>query len=240
MVWLGVIAAALAEDLAVDKIMNRSSKPNFSTHSLGLSSYLGNLEKPFAYEAEALYNSTNPYKLQFDHQLFSRPNSPIVSGLITSPFTKSRFHPVLGKMTAHNGVDYGAPIGTPVLAVADGKVSFLGSNLLAGHMIKITHGPGQESRYLHLSGYSPGARLGQHVHAGETIGYVGQSGLATGPHLHFEVWLDGKPVSPDAQQLSKLARSASNMWRNYHLSVRRALTYVDPMPKSNSLVVNPG
>ena len=230
-IWLGVITTALIDDSVVDNLIKPRSKPDIPLDRLGLSYFSDHLERQLAISDDPDQVRTVRYKLRFDYRPPLRLSDPISSGLVTSPFAKKRYHPVYGKMLPHHGIDYGAPLGTPVMAVADGQISFVGRALLAGNMLKIAHSPGKESRYLHLSGFSPRAKLGQHVQAGETIGYVGQSGLATGPHLHFEVWLDGKPVSPDAHQLAKLAQHASPLWRNYQKSVRRALTFAGPLPK---------
>lgn len=113
---------------------------------------------------------------------------------ITSRFSGSRLHPLLGFTRAHLGVDYRAPTGAPVLAVADGVVLSAGFNGGAGRMVHLRHGNGLETQYLHLSASQ--VRVGQHVHQGDVIGKVGQTGLATGPHLDYRVRKNGTFVNP--------------------------------------------
>ena len=122
--------------------------------------------------------------------------SPIEFGRISSKFTKNRFHPILKRNRPHNGVDYAAPIGTPVRAVGDGRISYLGRNGGSGKMIKIRHNSTYVTAYLHLNAYKKGLRRGVKVKQGDIIGYVGKTGLATGPHLHFEFHEHGRYVDP--------------------------------------------
>ncbi len=114
--------------------------------------------------------------------------SPIKFGRITSGFSTSRFHPILQTSRPHNGVDYGAPVGTPVLAVGKGTVEFAAYNGGSGKMIRIRHNGIYSTAYLHLSGFAPGLRRGLQVEQGQVIGYVGSTGLSTGPHLHFSFY----------------------------------------------------
>ena len=114
--------------------------------------------------------------------------------MITSRFSGSRLHPLLGFTRAHLGVDYRAPTGAPVMAVADGVVVAAGFNGGAGRMIHLRHGNGLETQYLHLSAAQ--VRTGQRVHQGDVIGKVGQTGLATGPHLDYRVRKNGTFVNP--------------------------------------------
>jgi murein DD-endopeptidase MepM/ murein hydrolase activator NlpD len=122
--------------------------------------------------------------------------SPLEFSRITSRFSMSRFHPVLKRRLPHYGVDYGAPVGTPVRATADGTVAFLGNNGGAGRMIRVRHPNGYETHYLHLSRYASGIRSGARVAQGQVIGYVGSSGWSTGPHLDYRVKQNGRWVNP--------------------------------------------
>lgn len=122
--------------------------------------------------------------------------SPLEFSRISSRFSMSRFHPVLKRRLPHYGVDYGAPVGTPVRATADGTVAFLGNNGGAGRMIRVRHPNGYESHYLHLSRYATGVRSGTRVVQGQVIGYVGSSGWSTGPHLDYRVKQNGRWVNP--------------------------------------------
>ncbi len=115
---------------------------------------------------------------------------------VTSAFSYNRFHPVHGYRRAHLGVDFGAPIGTPVKAVASGVVELAGWNGEAGRMIRIRHTGGYKTAYLHLSGFASGIRAGAHVEQGDVIGRVGMTGTATGPHLDYRVMKNGTYINP--------------------------------------------
>ena len=115
---------------------------------------------------------------------------------ITSGFSRRRFHPVLKTSRPHLGVDYGAPVGAPVVAVASGTVVSATYDNANGRMVRLRHGRGYETYYLHLSAYGPGIRAGAHVDQGQTIGKVGASGLATGPHLDYRIRKNGEFVNP--------------------------------------------
>ncbi len=109
----------------------------------------------------------------------------------------ARFHPVLHRWRAHEGVDFAAAYGTPVRATADGIVARVGREDAGyGNMIEVRHPNGIRTRYGHLSRFAPGLRTGERVAQGETIGYVGSTGLSTGPHLHYEFLVNGRPTNP--------------------------------------------
>jgi murein DD-endopeptidase MepM/ murein hydrolase activator NlpD len=122
--------------------------------------------------------------------------SPIRYGRISSRFTTKRFHPILQFNRPHLGVDYAAPIGTPVRAVGDGVAMDVGVHGGAGKMIRIRHNSEYATAYKHLSGFAKGVRAGVRILQGQIIGYVGTSGLSTGPHLHFEFFQGGRFVDP--------------------------------------------
>lgn len=122
--------------------------------------------------------------------------SPMRYTRVTSRFSHRRFHPVLKVHRPHYGVDYGAPRGTPARVTASGVVTFVGPKGGAGNMVTVRHPNGYETSYLHLSGYGPGVRRGRRVSQGDTIGYVGATGLATAPHLDYRVRKDGRWVDP--------------------------------------------
>jgi murein DD-endopeptidase MepM/ murein hydrolase activator NlpD len=122
-----------------------------------------------------------------------------VSGRVTSGFGE-RFHPILGYNRMHEGVDLGASAGTPIVAAADGRVVAAGWRGGYGRQVAILHGGGLETTYSHMSAIA--AHAGELVRRGELIGYVGASGLATGPHLHFEVIKNGRPVNPLTAKLA--------------------------------------
>lgn len=123
--------------------------------------------------------------------------APLKFSRISSRFSASRMHPVLRIRRPHYGVDYAAPSGTPVVAVGDGVVIFKGWSGGGGNTLKIKHNSGSlVSGYLHLRGYAKGIQQGTRVQQGQLIGYVGSTGLSTGPHLDFRLWQNGKPIDP--------------------------------------------
>ncbi len=119
---------------------------------------------------------------------------------ITSRFSASRLHPIYRVYRPHYGVDYGAPIGTPVQATADGRVIMAGWEAGGGRTVKIQHKNYYETMYLHLSGFGPGIAAGAQVRGGEVVGYVGSSGDSTGPHLDYRIYDHGRPVNPLGQK----------------------------------------
>ncbi len=121
--------------------------------------------------------------------------TPVDGARMTSTFGM-RLHPVLGYNRMHQGIDFGAGTGTPVLAAGDGVVVEARRWGGYGNWLRIRHSGGWETGYGHLSAYARGLRPGQHVHQGQLVAYVGATGLATGPHLHYETWFNGARVNP--------------------------------------------
>jgi murein DD-endopeptidase MepM/ murein hydrolase activator NlpD len=119
--------------------------------------------------------------------------SPMEFSRITSGFTQARLHPILHTMRAHKGTDFAAPEGTPVRATADGSVTVAGEQNGYGNVVILQHDNTYSTVYAHLSRFASGVRDGARVRQGDTIGYVGQTGWATGPHLHYELRIDGEP-----------------------------------------------
>ncbi len=115
---------------------------------------------------------------------------------ISSKFDRHRFHPILHRERAHLGVDYAAPVGTPVWATAGGKVVEVGMKRGEGNAVVVNHANGLQTRYYHLSRFAKGLKVGKYVDQKEVIGYVGSTGLSTGPHLHFSVVKKGVFVDP--------------------------------------------
>ena len=121
--------------------------------------------------------------------------SPVKFTRISSGFNMRRFHPIRRKTIPHLGTDYAAPYGTPIRAVADGVVeeaAYTGNN---GRYVKIKHDKVYQTQYLHMQGYAKGVKRGTRVRQGQTIGYVGSTGLATGPHVCFRFWKNGRQVN---------------------------------------------
>ena len=122
--------------------------------------------------------------------------APLKFTRISSGFTYHRLHPVHGTVRPHTGVDYAAPMGTPVMSIGDGTVVSAGWGGGGGNTVKIRHNSVYSTAYLHLSRFAKGLKAGQRVRQGEVIGYVGSTGTSTGPHLDFRVWKNGSPVNP--------------------------------------------
>lgn len=127
--------------------------------------------------------------------------SPLKFGRISSGFTMRRYHPVQKRMKAHLGTDYAAPTGTPILAVGDGVVIDARYKKFNGNYVKIKHNSTYTTQYLHMSKFAKGMKAGKYVRQGEVIGYVGSTGLATGPHVCFRFWKNGKQVNHRAEKL---------------------------------------
>lgn len=122
--------------------------------------------------------------------------APLRFSRISSHFSNSRLHPILRIRRPHHGVDYAAPSGTPVMTIGDGVVTKVGWSGGAGRMVKIKHNSMYTTAYLHLSKYGEGVKEGAFVKQGQVIGYVGSSGLSTGPHLDFRFYKNGQAVDP--------------------------------------------
>ncbi|MER0214645.1 MAG: M23 family peptidase [Nitrosomonas sp.] len=162
--------------------------------------------------------------------------SPLTFSRVSSGFTNARFHPILKEWRAHKGIDYAAPTGTPVKATASGIVAFSGSQKGYGNLVVLKHNGKYETAYGHLSRFASGMSKGKRISQGDVIGYVGSTGMATGPHLHYELRIDGvqrdptNVVLPSAPPIAKrdlntfqkethalVARL--NIMRNIHLAV---------------------
>ena len=147
---------------------------------------------PFVQEGEELYYNEKGNSLE---GAFLK--DPLDYYRISSRFTGSRYHPVLKRYRAHHGVDYAAPTGTPVYAIGSGKVIDKGYQANGGgNYVKIRHNSTYTTTYMHLSRFAKGLKVGDMVAQKEVIGYVGSTGLSTGPHLDFRVFENGKPVNP--------------------------------------------
>jgi murein DD-endopeptidase MepM/ murein hydrolase activator NlpD len=141
----------------------------------------------------------------FDGNYYDENGQSIVRALLKTPlkfvrvsskFDRHRFHPILHTERAHLGIDYAAPQGTPVWASATGRVEFVGPHPGSGNTVILDHANGMQTRYYHLSKFAKGLRVGQTVRQKQVIGYVGMTGLATGPHLHFSITMHGNFVDP--------------------------------------------
>lgn len=161
--------------------------------------------------------------------------APLKYSRISSTFSHSRLHPVLKIRRPHLGVDYAAPSGTPVVAVADGVVISKGYAGGGGNTVKIRHASNLMSGYLHLKGYADGIYEGAHVDQGQVIGYVGSTGMSTGPHLDFRLWQGGTPIDPlkaptePTEPISEENRADFEMIRDLILAELRGEPLADSM-----------
>lgn len=153
----------------------------------------GNTYRAFWYGGE---NSGGYYTAEGKNIRKAFLRSPLEFSRITSGFTTARFHPVLKTWRAHKGVDYGAPTGTRIRATADGIVEFVGRQNGYGNVVILRHQNAYTTLYGHMSGFASGLKKGMRVSQSDVIGYVGATGLASGPHLHYEFRINGAHQNP--------------------------------------------
>lgn len=174
----------------------------------------GKVFRAIRFEDDEGYGSYYSPKGESMRKAFLR--APVDFRRISSRFTKARYHPVLGKKRPHRGVDYAAAIGTPIKAAGDGRVIFRGTKGGYGRTVIIRHGSKYTTLYAHMSKFRSSVKNGTRVRQGQVIGYVGKSGLATGPHLHYEFRVNGvhrNPLTvklPAAEPLPKAYREKFN------------------------------
>ncbi len=161
--------------------------------------------------------------------------APVQFSRVSSRFNPSRRHPVLNTIRAHKGVDYAAPIGTPVRAAGDGRVRFVGKQGGYGNVIELEHGSGVVTVYGHLSRFAAQTRRGQRVEIGSVIGYVGMTGLATGPHLHYEYRIRGQHQNPQTVPLPDAEPIAAGE-REHFLTATAELVNALDLPAGPALV----
>ena len=153
--------------------------------------------------------------------------APMQFSRITSRFSSSRLHPILRIRRPHFGVDYAAPVGTPVQAIGDGKIVSAGTENGSGKMVRIVHNSVYSTAYLHLSRFGQGIYPGAFVKQGDVIGYVGSSGLSTGPHLDFRFYQNGSPVDPlsvDAPPVEPVSEDNKTKFERNKIVVESLLT----------------
>lgn len=150
-------------------------------------------QEAYWFEAE---NTRNYYDSKGNSMRKAFLKAPLSYKRISSGFTYKRLHPVHKVYKPHTGVDYAAPMGTPVMTIGDGTVIQREYRGGGGNTVKIKHNATYTTAYLHLSKFADGLEVGQHVKQGQVIGYVGSTGTSTGPHLDFRVWKNGTPIDP--------------------------------------------
>ena len=166
--------------------------------------------------------------------------SPLRYSRISSRFSKRRFHPILRIYRPHSGVDYAAPTGTPVEATCDGKVIFIGWKKDYGKCIKIRHNHIYTSFYGHLSRYAKGMKQGKRVKQGQVIGYVGATGLATGPHLDYRLKKRGKFIDPLKFKSTRIHSISETMRSQFEKNKRQMLVKLEQLDEELMIAkVNP-
>jgi len=160
---------------------------------------------------------------------------PLEFRYISSRFNPSRFHPVLKTWRAHTGVDYAANPGTPVMATGDGVVTHAGPDGGYGNLLEIRHPNGFRTRYGHLRGFAEGIRSGTRVRQGQVVAYVGSTGLATGPHLHYELRRNGQARDPLAVELPPGDPVPEDEWDRWTTQLTATRTLLDRLPGEDSM-----
>lgn len=156
--------------------------------------------------------------------------APLRFSRISSRFSYSRMHPVLKIRRPHTGIDYAAPKGTPVVAVGDGVVILAAYKGGGGNSVKVKHNGNYTTGYLHLSRYGKGIKRGVKVKQGQVIGYVGSTGLSTGPHLDFRFWKNGKPVNPLKIDPPSANPIKDDQIENYLIIKDKMIQWLDSIP----------
>ncbi|MDB6047003.1 MAG: hypothetical protein JWM63_5554 [Gammaproteobacteria bacterium] len=167
------------------------------------------------------------------HKAFLR--TPVEFTRVSSRFNSARLHPILNTIRAHKGVDYAAPIGTPVRAAGEGRIRYAGPKGGYGNVVEIDHTRSIVTVYGHLSRFAKGTRVGQHVTQGTVIAYVGMTGLATGPHLHYEYRVNGVFKNPQTVSLPD-AEPIDARWRPDFLAHSAPLLACLETPLGSALV----
>jgi murein DD-endopeptidase MepM/ murein hydrolase activator NlpD len=166
--------------------------------------------------------------------------SPIKFARVTSRFSSSRLHPIYKIYRPHYGVDYAAPVGTPVQATADGEVTYAGREAGSGNVVKMRHKNAYATAYLHLSRFGPGVRKGALLKGGEIIGYVGSTGDSTGPHLDYRIYYHGGPVNPLGHKFKPADPLRKEFLEDYRKDVQRLGVALQLPEIVRTLTVAPG
>ena len=187
----------------------------------------GNLYKAVRYTDKE--GDTSYYDTEGNAKRRAFIRTPVKFSRISSRFTRKRWHPVLKRWRSHKGVDYAAPRGTPVKATGNGKVVFRGNKGGYGNVIFLRHGGKYTTVYGHLSRFAKGLKNGKAVKQGQIIGYVGSTGLATGPHLHYEFRVHGKHQNPLTIKLPKTIRLPKREQARFKKSTAPLMAQLDEL-----------
>lgn len=163
--------------------------------------------------------------------------TPVDFARISSRFNTGRRHPILNKIRAHKGVDYAAPRGTPIKAAGDGRVKLAGRKGGYGNTVIIQHGNSYQTLYAHMQGFAKGIQAGRAVKQGQIIGYIGTTGLSTGPHLHYEFQINGTHVDPLSQKLPMADPIAGSERQRFRQTSKPLMARMD-QEKATMLAMN--
>lgn len=166
--------------------------------------------------------------------------TPVDFARISSQFNLGRLHPVLNTIRAHKGTDYAASTGTPIRATGDGKVILAGRKGGYGNCVIIQHGQGYETLYGHMNSFAKGVATGSRVSQGQIIGYVGSTGLATGPHLHYEFHMNGQVRNPVTVALPQSMGVAANEKSRFLAATQTLVAKLDAFDKDSRLAMSEG
>lgn len=166
--------------------------------------------------------------------------TPVDFARISSSFSLGRLHPVLNTIRAHKGTDYAAATGTPIRSTGDGKVIFAGRQGGYGNCIMIQHGQGYETVYGHMNNFAKGITTGSRVSQGQVIGYVGMTGLATGPHLHYEFHVNGQVRDPVTVPLPQSMGIAANEKDRFSSATQTLVAQLDDFDRNSHLAMGEG
>jgi murein DD-endopeptidase MepM/ murein hydrolase activator NlpD len=166
--------------------------------------------------------------------------APMKFTQITSKFQLKRFHPILKKVRPHNGVDYGAPSGTPILAVGGGRVVFAGWGGESGYMVKIRHNAVYTTAYLHMKSFADNVRVGSKVDQSQVIGYVGSTGLSSGPHLHFSFYENNQYVDPLGMKFPSADPISSSEMPSFNSVAKDLVSKLPPYPAEEPILASSG
>ncbi len=166
--------------------------------------------------------------------------TPIEFARISSGFSLGRMHPVLHIMRAHKGTDYAASRGTPIRATGDGKVAFAGRKGGFGNCIVINHGSGYETLYGHMNNFAKGMKAGTRINQGDVIGYVGSTGLASGPHLHYEFHINGQVRNPVTVPLPKAMGIDKSQLAKFNATTHPLIAQLDQFSDASRLAMAKG
>ena len=156
--------------------------------------------------------------------------APVKYSRISSGYSGRRFHPVQKRWKAHLGTDYAAPKGTPIVSTANGTVIAASYTSGNGNYVKIKHNETYSTQYLHMTGFAKGIRKGVYVKQGQTIGYVGSTGLATGPHVCYRFWKNGKQINHRAEKFPSSIPMVDSLLPSYMKFIKPIRARIDAMP----------